>query len=102
LSHFSHKFLLFGKHPIPPSSIVAQMDQVVNFDSPTTWAKVIAKRVILFRKVMLMAMPMGTCPLHTIETPYGMHTHEVAIRNIRGNNLMLVTLCISTSNLMIL
>jgi hypothetical protein len=26
LSHFAPYFLLFGRHPIPPSSIVAQMD----------------------------------------------------------------------------
>jgi hypothetical protein len=85
LSHFSPNFLLFGRHPIPPSSIVAQMDQVVNLDSLATWAKVIAKRAILFRRVMPMPipMPMGTCPLHNIETLYGMHTHEVAIRNLR-------------------
>jgi hypothetical protein len=42
LSHFSPYFLLFRRHPIPPSSIVAQMDQVVDLDFPTTWAKVIA------------------------------------------------------------
>ncbi len=24
-----------------------------------------------------------TCPLHNIETPYGMHTHEVAVTNLR-------------------
>jgi hypothetical protein len=56
LSHFFPYFLLFGKHPIPPSSIVAQMDQVVDLDSPTTWAKVIAERAALFRRVMPMAM----------------------------------------------
>jgi hypothetical protein len=56
LSHFSPYFLLFGRHPIPPSSIAAQMDQVVDLDSPTTWAKVIAKRVVLFKRVMPMAM----------------------------------------------
>jgi hypothetical protein len=56
LSHFAPYFLLFGRHPIPPSSIVAQIDQVVDFDSPTTWAKVITKRVALFRRVMPMAM----------------------------------------------
>jgi hypothetical protein len=56
LSHFSPYFLLFGKCPIPPSSIAAQMDQVVDLDSPATWAKVIAKRVALFRRVMPMAM----------------------------------------------
>jgi hypothetical protein len=56
LFHFSPYFLLFGRHPIPPSSIVAQMDQVVDLDSPTTSAKVIAERVALFRRVMPMAM----------------------------------------------
>jgi hypothetical protein len=33
LSHFSAYFLLFGIHPIPPSSIIIQMDQVVDLDS---------------------------------------------------------------------
>ncbi len=56
LSHFSPYFLLFGKHPIPPSSIVVQMDQVVDLDYPSTWAKVITERVALFRRVMPMAM----------------------------------------------
>jgi hypothetical protein len=56
LFHFFPYFLLFGKHPIPPFSIVAQMDQVMDLDFPTTWAKVIAERVVLFRRVMPMAM----------------------------------------------
>jgi hypothetical protein len=56
LSHFSSYFLLFGKHPIPPFSIIVQMDQVVDLDSLATWARVIAKRVVLFRRVMPMAM----------------------------------------------
>jgi hypothetical protein len=56
LSHFSPYFLLFGRHPIPPFSIVAQMDQVVDLDSPATWAKVIAKKAVLFKRVMPMAM----------------------------------------------
>jgi hypothetical protein len=54
--HFSLYFLLFGKHPIPPSSVAAQMDQVVDMDSPTTWVRVIAGRVALFKRVMPMAM----------------------------------------------
>jgi hypothetical protein len=37
-------------------SIVTQMDQVVDLDSPTIWAKVIVKKAALFRKVMPMAM----------------------------------------------
>jgi hypothetical protein len=40
--------------------------------------------------------------LHNIETPYGMHTHEVAVINLRWNNLMFVILCISKGNPMIL
>ncbi len=56
LSHFSPYFLLFGKHPIPPSSIAIQMDQVVDLDSPSTWARIIAKKVGLFMRVMPMAM----------------------------------------------
>jgi len=56
LFHFFPYFLLFGKHPIPPSSITAQMDQVVDLDSLATWVKVIAERVALFKRVMPMAM----------------------------------------------
>jgi len=56
LSHFTPYFLFFERHFIPPSSIAAQMDHVVNLDSPTTWVKVIAKRAALFKRVMPMAM----------------------------------------------
>jgi hypothetical protein len=56
LSHFAPYFLLFGKHPIPPSSIIAQINQVVDLDSSAIWVKVITERVALLRKVMLMAM----------------------------------------------
>jgi len=56
LYHFSPYFLLFGRHPIPPSSIVVQIDQVVDLDSPATWAKVIVERAALFNRVMPMAM----------------------------------------------
>jgi hypothetical protein len=56
LFHFSLYFLLFGKHPIPPSSIITQMDQVMDLDSPATWVRVIAEKVALFKRVMPMAM----------------------------------------------
>jgi hypothetical protein len=49
----------------------------------------------------LCPWPWRTCPLHIIKTPYGMHTHEVAVTNLRWDNLMLVTLCTSNDNLMI-
>jgi hypothetical protein len=32
------------------------MDQVVDLDSPSTWARVVAERVALFKRVMPMAM----------------------------------------------
>jgi hypothetical protein len=70
-----------GEHPIPPSSIVAQMDQVVDLDSLATWARIIVERAALFRRVMPMAME--NLSLHNIETPYDMHTHEVAVINLR-------------------
>jgi hypothetical protein len=50
----------------------------------------------------LCPWPWRTCPLHNIETPYNIHTHEVAVINLRWDNLMLVTMCISSGNLMIL
>jgi len=56
LSHFSPYFLFFGRLPIPPFSIVIQMDQVMDLDSLATWAKVIAERATLFMRVMPMAM----------------------------------------------
>ncbi len=56
LSHFVLYFLHFGKHSIPTFSITRQMDQVVDLDSLSTWARVIAERVILLRRVMPMAM----------------------------------------------
>jgi hypothetical protein len=56
LSHFSPYFLLFGRHPIPPSSIAAQMDHVMDLDFLGTWAKVISERAALFKRVMPMAM----------------------------------------------
>jgi len=56
LFHFSPYFLLFGRHPIPPSPITAQMDHVMDLDSPVTRARVIVKRVTLFKRVMPMAM----------------------------------------------
>jgi hypothetical protein len=31
----------------------------------------------------LCPWPWRTCPLHSIETLYDMHTHEVAVTNLR-------------------
>jgi hypothetical protein len=44
-------FYFLGDIPFHP-----QMDQVVDLDSPTTWARVIVERAALFKRVMPMAM----------------------------------------------
>jgi hypothetical protein len=56
LFHIAPYFLLFGRHPIPPSSIATQKDQVVDLDPLATWARVITERATLFRTVMPMLM----------------------------------------------
>jgi hypothetical protein len=81
LSHFFPCFLLFGKHPIPPSSVVAQMDQVVTWTPQPLGLKSLQKR--LFYLGGLCPWPWRTCPLHNIETLYDMHTHEVAVTNLK-------------------
>jgi len=50
------------------------MDQVVDLDSLATWARVIAERAILFKRVMLMARE---------NLSIAQHTHEVAVINLR-------------------
>ncbi len=97
LSHFSPCFLLFGKHPIPPSSVMT-LAQVARESKSTTWSI----WATMFYSEGLCPWPWRICPLHSIETPYDMHTHEVTVTNLRWDNLMLVTLCISSGNLMIL
>jgi hypothetical protein len=56
LLQFTLYFLLFGRHRLSPSSIASQMDQVVDLDCETTWAKVILERAALFKRIMSMAM----------------------------------------------
>ncbi len=46
----------FWRHPIPPSSIIVQMNHVLDLDSLATWAKVITERAVVFKRVMPMAM----------------------------------------------
>jgi len=100
LSHFSPYFLLFGRHPIPPSSIAIQMDQVMTWTPHPLGLGSLQNGLLYSRK--LCPWPWKTCPLHSIETPYSMHTHEVVVTNLKWDNLMLVTLCVSNDNLMIL
>jgi hypothetical protein len=54
---------------------------VVYKDPLATWVRVIVKKVALFRRVMPMAMENLSIVL--FKTPYGMHTHKVALTNLR-------------------
>ncbi|CAM6113779.1 unnamed protein product [Calypogeia fissa] len=56
LSTFSPYFLLFRRHPVPPSAIAPQMDLVVDLDNEDVWAQVVSDRATLFKRVMPMAM----------------------------------------------
>jgi len=42
-----------------------------------------SSQIGLFYSRGLCPWPWRTCPLHNIKTPYGMHTHEVAVTNLR-------------------
>jgi hypothetical protein len=61
------------------------MDQVVDLDSPSTWAKVIAERAALFRKVMPEGYAHGHGELvHCTTSRHLMvYTHEVTVINLR-------------------
>lgn len=52
LGHFSPYFLLFGRDPVPTSALKAVMETPVDLDDPAVWARVIAERAALLRRVM--------------------------------------------------
>jgi hypothetical protein len=57
LASFSPYYLLFGRHPILPQAIQADVDTVLaNMDNRDTWALVSEQRVELFKRVMPMAL----------------------------------------------
>ena len=56
LANFSPYFLLFGRHRVPPFSIVTIMETPIDVDDPTMWAQVIGERAALFRCIIPMAM----------------------------------------------
>jgi hypothetical protein len=87
LFHFAPYFLLYERHPIPPFSIATQKDQVVDLDSPAIWARVIAEKVALFRRVMPMAMETLSIAQHRDTLRYahtrgGNYKHKVRQFNV--------------------
>jgi len=99
LSHFTPYFLLFRRHPFHLLPLLLKWTKLWTW-TPQPLGLRSLQRGLLYSEG-LCPSPWKTCPLHNIETPYGMHTHEMAVTNLRRDNLMLVTLCISSGNLMI-
>jgi hypothetical protein len=57
LASFFPYYLLFGRHPVLPKAIQADVDTVLaNMDNPDTWALVSENRADLFKRVMPMAL----------------------------------------------
>src|SRR5450759_3025193 len=79
LAAYSPYFLLFGRHPVPPSTIAQQMSQVVDLDNETTWAKVIADWAALFKRVIPMMMQNLRIVQHRDTLRYA-HTHGGSYR----------------------
>jgi len=79
LLHFAPYFLFFGRHPIPPSSIVLKWTRLwIWIPQPLGLGS--SQRGLLYLGG-LCPWPWKTCPLHNIETLYGMHTHKATILN---------------------
>jgi hypothetical protein len=57
LASFSPYYLLFGRHPVLPQAIQANVDTVLaNMDNLDTWALMSEQRAELFKRVMPMAL----------------------------------------------
>jgi hypothetical protein len=89
LSHFSPYFLLFGRHPMVQTCKKGfhPLPLLLKWTKLWTWTLhplgLGSSQRGLFYSKGLCPWPWRTCPLHSIETPYGMHIHEVAVTNLR-------------------
>jgi hypothetical protein len=93
-------FYFLGDIPFHPLPLLLKWTKLWTW-TPQPFGLRSSQRGLLYSR-RLCPWPWKTCPLHNIETPYSMHTHKVVVTNLRWNNLMLVILCISSGNLMIL
>ncbi len=80
LSHFL-TFYFLGSIPFHPLPLLLKWTKLWTWTLQPLGLRSSQKGLLYSRG--LCPWPWRICPLHNIETPYGMHTHEVAITNLR-------------------
>ncbi len=74
-------FYFLGDIPFHPLPLLLKWTRLWTWTRQPLGLRSLQKGLLYSRG--LCPWPWRTCPLHNIETPYGMHTHEVAITNLR-------------------
>ncbi len=74
-------FYFLGDIPFHPLPLLLKWTRLWIW-TPKPFGLGSSQRRLLY-SIGLCPWPWRTCPLHNIETLYGMHTHEVAITNLR-------------------
>ncbi len=74
-------FYLLGDIPFHPLPLLLKWTRLWTW-TPQPFGLGSLQKGLLYPKG-LCPWPWRTCPLHNIKTPYGMHTHEVAVTNLR-------------------
>jgi len=81
LSHSLLTFYFLGDIPFHPLPLLLKWTRLWTWTPQPLGLRSLQKG--LFYSRGLCPWPWRICPLHNIETPYGMHTHEVAVTNLR-------------------
>ncbi len=74
-------FYFLGNIPIHPLPLLLKWTRLWTWTPQPLGLGSLQKGLLYLGR--LCPWPWKTCPLHNIETPYGMHTHEVAVSNLR-------------------
>jgi len=75
-------FYFLGDIPFHPLPLLFKWTKLWTW-TPQPFGLGSSQRRLLYSRGLLCPWPWKTCPLHNIETPYGMHTHEVVVTNLR-------------------
>ncbi len=73
-------FYFLGDTPFHPLPLLLKWAKLWTWTLQQLGLRSLQKGLLYSRG--LCPWPWRTCPLHIIETPYGMHTHEVAVINL--------------------